>query len=130
MFKSAFSPLLIILALITIVSVCEDSYAGKKKPLAADLVEDGQLINLETERYKKLFEELQVKHKFSRQELEKIFRGVTIRKRVLELMDKQWESRPWYEYYPRFITTRNIREGQKKLKQYGSSYQGLLKRIS
>ncbi|MBU0481736.1 MAG: lytic murein transglycosylase [Proteobacteria bacterium] len=92
--------------------------AEAEKPLAADLVKDGQTINLNSPRYQELFAELQVKHNFSRRELEKLFRGVTIRRRVLELMDTQWEARPWYDYYPRFITAKNISEGRKNLDKF------------
>jgi len=91
---------------------------SKAAPLAADLVTDGQPIALDSERYKVLFGELHSKHGFRKDELEKTFAGLTIQKRVLELMDKQWESRPWYDYYPRFITTRNILEGRKQLRRY------------
>ena len=87
-------------------------------PLAAELVEDGQPIAINSSRYRKLFAELQKKHGFSQTELTKTFEGVTILKRPLELMDKQWESKPWYDYYPRFITTRNIMEGRKQLRRY------------
>ena len=97
----------------------------KEAVLAADLVQDGQPISLESERYRELFAELRQKHGFSREELEKTFSGVTILKRTLELMDKQWEAKPWYDYYPRFITTRNIMEGRKQLRRY----QELLDRI-
>lgn len=95
-----------------------DSATEKSKPLAADLVEDGQLIDLNSSRYQALFTELQEKHGFSNQELNKLFKDVTILKRPLELMDKQWEARPWYEYYPRFITAKTINEGRKKLKKH------------
>lgn len=97
----------------------------KVAPLAADLVTDGQPIDLDSERYRVLFGELHSKHGFRKDDLEKTFAGVTIQKRVLELMDKQWESRPWYDYYPRLITTRNILEGRKQLRRY----QGLLDKI-
>jgi len=97
-------------------TVTEDQV--KPAPLAADLVTDGQPISLDSERYRMLFGELHSKYGFNKDELEKTFAGITIQKRVLELMDKQWESRPWYEYYPRFITTRNILEGRKQLHRY------------
>ena len=92
----------------------------KTKPLAADLVEDGQIIDLTSPRYQKLFAELQVKEGFSQAELDRLFKDVAILKRPLELMDRQWESKPWHEYYPIFITARNINEGRKKLRIYKS----------
>ena len=127
--RDNFSPLLSFtvatLFLLLITASLAAAAPQKDKPLAADLVEDGQLIKLNSPRYEELFKELQVEHGFKRKELEKIFKDVAILKRPLELMDRQWESRPWYEYYPRFITTRNINEGRKKLR----IYKNLLDRI-
>lgn len=90
----------------------------KTPPLAADLVEDGQLIDLASPRYQQLFKDLKEKHGFSQPELDKLFKGAAILKRPLELMDTQWEARPWFEYYPRFITSKTIAEGRRKLKKH------------
>ena len=91
--------------------------AGRKTK-AADLVTDGQAINTESERYNVLFDELQEQHKFNRNELNKVFTGVSINRRVLELMDTQWEAKPYYKYRPLFITSKTISTGKKKLKEY------------
>lgn len=88
------------------------------KPKAADLVKDGQPIDLQQPKYQQLFKELKQKHKFTVQELQQIFKGQVISKRVLELMDSQWESKPYYKYSPLFITRKNITSGKKKLKKY------------
>ena len=88
------------------------------KPLAADLVQDGQRIDLNSSRYQKLFKELQKKHGFSKADLDHIFAGVSISKRVLELMDTQWEAKPYYMYAPRFVTHNAIRQGRKMLKKH------------
>jgi len=92
--------------------------AEQSKPLAADLVEDGQPIDLDSTRYRELFKELQNEHGFDGRKLQELFAGVSILKRPLELMDRQWEAKPWYEYYPRFITTQTINDGRKKLKKH------------
>lgn len=92
--------------------------AEEKQVLAADLVKDGQAIDLSSPRYKGLFKELRLKYHFSQDELQKLFSGVTISKRVLELMDTQWEAKPYYQYYPRFITRRSVRTGRKMLARY------------
>ncbi len=92
--------------------------APPDKPKAADLVTDGQAIDLTSKRYQELFAELRAKHHFSQQELDTIFSGLTIKRRVLELMDSQWEAKPYYDYYPRFITPAVIKEGREKLIQY------------
>ena len=86
--------------------------------LPADLVEDGQSINLEQEKYQQLFSELSQKHQFAPRELQAIFQGLTINRQVLVLMDKQWEAKPYYQYAPRFITPENIREGKAKLAEH------------
>jgi membrane-bound lytic murein transglycosylase B len=86
--------------------------------LPADLVEDGQPINLQQEKYQQLFAELSQKHQFTPKELQTIFQGLTINRQVLVLMDKQWEAKPYYQYAPRFITPENIREGKAKLAEY------------
>lgn len=114
--------LVLLLVTILIISplgtVIANSAQKDNKPLAADLVRDGQLINLDSLRYQELFSELQDKYGFNRRELDDIFKDIAILKRPLELMDRQWEARPWYEYYPRFITAKTIQEGRKKLKKH------------
>ena len=91
---------------------------GDAKPKAADLVSDGQAIDITSTRYQKLFAELEKEHGFSRSELDTLFTGVTIKRRVLVLMDSQWEAKPYYQYHPRFITPAVIKEGKAKLVQY------------
>ncbi len=92
--------------------------AGEPQPLAADLVEDGQAIDLSSPRYQELFQELVTRHGFSPEELERLFAGVTIKKRVLELMDTQWEAKPYFEYFPRFLTPQLIQEGKRLLLEH------------
>ena len=96
--------------------LCTTSSFAKQK--AADLVEDGQPINLKQEKYHILFQELKTEHNFSQSELDAIFEGQTIKKRVLELMDRQWEAKPYYEYSPHFLTRKNIETGRRKLIEY------------
>ncbi len=86
-----------------------------EKPMAADLVTDGQAIDLASPRYHGLFKELRLRHKFSQDDLDRIFAGVSIKRRVLELMDTQWEAKPYYQYYPHFITQAMVTEGRRKL---------------
>lgn len=89
-----------------------------EKVKAADLVSDGQIIDLQSQRYQDLFTELRNEHGFSQPELDQIFAGVAIKRRVLELMDSQWEAKPYYQYWPRFITPAVVAEGRKMLVQY------------
>jgi len=94
-------------------------------PLAADLVEDGQVIDLASDRYQELFKDLRLKHGFNQEELLRLFAGVTIQKKVLELMDRQSEAMPYYKYAPLFINASVISEGRKQLREH----QELLDRI-
>jgi membrane-bound lytic murein transglycosylase B len=91
---------------------------AEKKIPAADLVKDGQKIDLEQEKYKLLFQELEQEQQFTKAELNAIFKGVTIKRKVLVLMDTQWEAKPYYQYRPRFVTRSVIKKAKKKLKKY------------
>lgn len=87
-------------------------------PLAADLVQDGQTIDLQQEKYRRLFAELTQQHQFSASDLQAIFQGQTINQKVLVLMDKQWEAKPYYRYAPMFVTPENIRDGKEQLQRH------------
>jgi membrane-bound lytic murein transglycosylase B len=105
-------------SLLTSFLFCLPASAPAEQAKAADLVKNGQPIDLQQEKYQKLFTELVEEKRFTPEELERIFQGQVISKRVLELMDSQWEAKPYYEYAPLFITRKNIATGKKKLKQY------------
>jgi len=92
-----------------------NSIAQAKGSRAADQVKDGQPINLQQKKYQQLFAELKGKYQFTDQELQPIFHGLKISRRVLVLMDKQWEAKPYYKYAPLFLTEKNIATGKKKL---------------
>ncbi|WP_417914190.1 lytic murein transglycosylase [Candidatus Electronema sp. JM] len=89
-----------------------------KAPKAADLVQDGQLIDLQQPKYRQLFRELEQKYGFNQDELRQIFQGQKISKKVLELMDRPWEAKPYYSYSPLFVTEQNIRTGKAKLREH------------
>lgn len=91
---------------------------AEEAPLAADLVQDGQAIDLDQAKYRSLFAELTQKHQFSAAELQSIFQGQRINQKVLVLMDKQWEAKPYYRYAPMFVTPENIRDGKEQLQRH------------
>lgn len=93
-------------------------HSETNKPKAADLVTDKQPIDLSSLKYQKFFTELIQEHKFTQAELDTLFTGVNIDQKVLTLMDKQWEGKPYYEYRPLFITSTVINDGKKYLKRY------------
>ena len=115
----------IVPAIFLIFSLTAPVFAADEKPLAADLVVDGQRIDIASRRYQDLFKELREKHGFAQSDLDTVFAGVAINKRVLELMDTQWEAKPYFEYSPRFVTPTAIRQGKKMLRRY----KGLLDRV-
>ena len=113
MVRSVFSLLIIIL--LACASPAALPAAENSQPKAADLVRDGQPIDLTSARYQELFRELREQHNYSQEEIDRLFAGVTIKQRVLELMDTQWEAKPYFLYYPLFITPEVVAEGREKL---------------
>ncbi len=107
-------PLLVLSAFFFALPFSADAAQAK----AADLIRDKQVVNLQQEKFQNLFSELAEQYQFSSRELYSIFRGQVLKKRVLELMDSQWEAKPYYKYYPLFITPKIIRTGRKKLRRY------------
>jgi membrane-bound lytic murein transglycosylase B len=79
---------------------------------------DGQKIILDQDKYQLLFKELRDIYHFSQGELNRLFKDVNIDKKVLELMDRQWEAKPYYEYRQLFITPAVISLGKEKLQEY------------
>lgn len=95
------------------------------RPRAADLVEDGQVIDLGQEKYQSLFQELSAEGHYNSLELRALFADVRIKRRVLVLMDTQWEAKPYYLYRPLFVTKPVIRKAKKAL----MTHRALLDRI-
>jgi membrane-bound lytic murein transglycosylase B len=87
-------------------------------PKAADLVVDNQPIDLSSERYQQFFQELEEQHHFDKKELTQLFSGLKVDRKVLELMDKQWEAKPYYQYWPLFITSSVISQGKRSIRKY------------
>jgi membrane-bound lytic murein transglycosylase B len=84
-------------------------------PRAADAVENDQPIDLTSPLYQDLFYELQQQHGFSLAELAKVFNDLRIDKKVLQLMDRQGEAKPYYQYRANFITAAIIAIGKQQL---------------
>jgi membrane-bound lytic murein transglycosylase B len=95
-----------------------DALEGEKT--AADMIVDGQKIDVRQEKYQLLFRELREAYHFSQGELDHLFTNIGIDRKVLELMDRQWEAKPYYEYRQLFITPAVISLGKEKLQEYKS----------
>jgi membrane-bound lytic murein transglycosylase B len=106
-----------LLGILLVILMCINCSADDT-PKAADLVADNQPIDLSSERYQQFFDELEQQHHFPRKELKNLFTGLKVDRKVLELMDKQWEAKPYYQYWPLFITPSVISKGKQSLKQY------------
>ncbi|MFH7320064.1 lytic transglycosylase domain-containing protein [Desulfurivibrio sp. D14AmB] len=104
-------PLLLLLPLC-LLFLAPGAWGEAVSPRPADLVREGQAIDLDSPLYRELFAELVAEHGFARRELEEIFTGLTINRRVLELMDAQWEAQPYHRYAPRLLTWWNVGNGR------------------
>ena len=100
--------------------LCEPTRADEL--LAADMVEDNQPIDITQKPYVEFFAELKNKHNFQQEELIKLFSELKIDKKVLQLMDKQWEGKPYYQYRPLFITPLVIAAGKTHLMLYSELF--------
>ncbi len=92
--------------------------AAADQPAAADLVIDNQPIDVSSKEYQDLFRELEEVHHFPRQQLKKLFTGMRIDRKVLQLMDRQAEAKPYYLYRPLYITPATIALGKQSLTMY------------
>jgi membrane-bound lytic murein transglycosylase B len=92
--------------------------SAEEGPLAADLVTDNQPIDISTEKYQRLLQELEEDHHFSKQQLTDFFSGLRIDRKVLQLMDRQGEAKPYYQYRPLFVTPTAIAVGKQSLVLY------------
>ncbi len=94
-------------------------------PQAADLITDGQPIDVAGIQYQSVFRELQEQHHFTKSQLQLLFADLRIDRKVLQLMDRQGEAKPYYQYRSLFITPMIIAIG----KQHLAIYQELFDRI-
>lgn len=106
---------MISLLLVMLTGIARSAEDG---PLAADLVTDNQPIDLSTEKYQRLLQELEEVHHFSKQQLTDLFSGLRIDRKVLQLMDRQGEAKPYYQYRPLFVTPAAIAVGKQSLVLY------------
>ncbi|MBW1636624.1 MAG: lytic murein transglycosylase [Deltaproteobacteria bacterium] len=107
---------------------CTAGSAGET-PKAALQVTDNQIIDLGSSRYHQLFQELQTRYHFEKEYLHNLFQDVRINRKVLILMDRQWEAKPYYRYKPLFVTPAAIEKGRRELKKYKSLFDKIEKQL-
>jgi len=84
-------------------------------PATLDAAQDHQLIDTTSARYRDLFQELEKKHGFSKNELDALFQRVEKIPRVIELMEKPWEAKPYHAYRRLFLDRQRIEQGKELL---------------
>ncbi|CUS48753.1 MAG: membrane-bound lytic murein transglycosylase MltB [Idiomarinaceae bacterium HL-53] len=57
------------------------------------------------------FEELSEKHQISRAQAEQILQYANRNQEVLDAIARPWEAKPWYQYYPIFLTQTRVDNG-------------------
>ncbi len=60
---------------------------------------------------KKFIDEMNTKHHLNKAELVEIFEQISFQPRVVELIKKPYEAKPWYQYRKHFISQTRIRQG-------------------
>jgi membrane-bound lytic murein transglycosylase B len=60
------------------------------------------------------------KHQFDRDQLNKVFAGTEANATILKAITTPWEAKPWYEYYPIFLTENRLKKGLDFWQQYAS----------
>jgi membrane-bound lytic murein transglycosylase B len=112
-----------ILTLAVLVSVAPlPVLAAEQQPQAADLVADDQPINLAEEQYRQLFQELEERYLFNRSQLSSLFADLRIDRKVLQLMDRQGEAKPYFQYRSLFITPIIVALGKHNLELHRSLF--------
>jgi membrane-bound lytic murein transglycosylase B len=82
---------------------------------SADMLLSGQPIDINDTKYQDLFRELQEKYKFTGRQLTTLFADLYIDNKVLQLMDRQGEAKPYYQYRSLFISPMAIAIGKQNL---------------
>jgi membrane-bound lytic murein transglycosylase B len=67
----------------------------------------------DTNERREAFVKAQLKKGYSRKEVDSFLKPAKKNKVVLDAIQRPWEAKPWYEYYPIFITDKRINAGVK-----------------
>ena len=113
--KSPFAETIIAVLFFLLAGLGAAVSTAAEQPAPADLVVDNQPVDLASKAYQDLFRELEEVHGFSRELLTKLFNNLRIDRKVLQLMDRQAEAKPYYQYRPLHITPATIALGKQSL---------------
>ena len=82
--------------------------------LAVGLFISSLSIHASPVELQKQFVDLMVKeHQFSREEVESTLAKANKNQAILASIAKPWEAKPWYQYYPIFLTEKRLKKGVK-----------------
>lgn len=124
-----FNPAVLVLFLVVSILPFTTFAQTTRVPMAADQIKDGQPIDIHSPQYTALFEELKSHYDFELDYLHTLFSPVTLHRRVLVLMDKQWEAKPYYKYWPIFINKSVIAKGKQKLLEHKKLFDRIEKEL-
>jgi len=121
--KSFPSGSLALLLVLQILSLFSDSSvfanATPKQPTI--------LYQLKTSKYQKLLSELQKKHGFKKDDLNKIFKQVELRPEIIEKFERPAELLPYAQYNLRFLTPGLIAKGRDFLTVHRTTFERIEK---
>jgi|SRR5690554_112632 len=70
-----------------------------------------QATDMSSPEHNAFFQKLASEHKISRADAMAILEQAQVSEEVLEAIAKPWEAKPWFEYYPIFLTERRLEQG-------------------
>ncbi len=82
---------------------------------------DQQLVDLTTSKHAEFFQQLNNTYNIDRATAERILQQAQVSEDVLEAIAKPWEAKPWFEYYPIFLTERRLEQGLKFWREHQST---------
>jgi membrane-bound lytic murein transglycosylase B len=65
----------------------------------------------DTQALQKTFIAEQVKQGFKQQEVEQFLASSSFDQTIIDAISKPWEAKPWYQYYPIFLTDKRLQKG-------------------
>ncbi|WP_350432668.1 lytic murein transglycosylase B [Shewanella sp. H8] len=69
------------------------------------------MTEIDTQAAKKAFVAAQVKQGFNQQQVEQFLASSNFDQTIIDAISKPWEAKPWYQYYPIFLTNKRLQKG-------------------
>lgn len=86
---------------------------------ALSFISHSALANSDYQEQRQQFiEQMVSKHGFQRNEVESLLAQASRNETILEAIARPWEAKPWYQYYPIFLTEKRLQAGLKFWQQH------------